>query len=538
MATPEGTSVLKALDVAKTQVFHFKTIVIAGMGFFTDSYDLFVVGLLLKLLGRIYYTVPGSGKVGSLPIRVSAAVTSVAFCGTLAGQLFFGATGDRVGRKKAYGFTLVLMVVASLGQGLSIGKGPNSVMATLCFFRFWLGFGIGGDYPLSATIMSEYSNTATRGAFVAAVFAMQGVGYLVAAAVTIIVTECFRARFPESNNYDVPPQADYVWRIILMFGAVPAALTIYTRSQMPETARYTALVRHNDKQAALDMGKVLHTQFNSEEFSEKELPASKRQTERPGFGLFSPQFARRHGKELFGACVTWFLLDISYYSQNLYQTQVFTAVNWVPSAGSMGALKETFVNARATAFLALFSTVPGYWFTVTLIDWVGRKPIQLMGFFMMGLFMVIIGLDFYALRRDNHLAFIVLYAFTFFFSNFGPNSTTFIVPSELFPARLRSTCHGIASAAGKAGAITGAFGFLYASQDPSLGRLTDYPKGIGYKWTFFLLGMCAFLGMIVTLLCIPETRGQSLEFLSGEDAESKDLAQDDGAKKVSDNTPV
>jgi PHS family inorganic phosphate transporter-like MFS transporter len=39
----------------------------------------------------------------------------------------------------------------------------NAVIGTLCFMRFWLGVGVGGDYPLSATIMSEYSNKANRG---------------------------------------------------------------------------------------------------------------------------------------------------------------------------------------------------------------------------------------------------------------------------------------------------------------------------------------------------------------------------------------
>lgn len=55
--------------------------------------------------------------------------------------------------------TLMLMVISAIACGLSFGHTATSVMTTLCFFRFWLGFGIGGDYPLSATIMSEYANT-------------------------------------------------------------------------------------------------------------------------------------------------------------------------------------------------------------------------------------------------------------------------------------------------------------------------------------------------------------------------------------------
>lgn len=99
----KGKEVLNALDAAKTQMYHFTAIVIAGMGFFTDAYDLFSISLVTKLLGRIYYHVDGSKKPGTLPPNVAAAVNGVAFCGTLAGQLFFGWLGDKLGRKKVYG---------------------------------------------------------------------------------------------------------------------------------------------------------------------------------------------------------------------------------------------------------------------------------------------------------------------------------------------------------------------------------------------------------------------------------------------------
>src|SRR6185295_18444890 len=103
----EQLQVLNALDAAKTQWYHFTAIVVAGMGFFTDAYDLFSISLVTKLLGRIYYTT--ANKPGTLPPNVSAAVNGVAFCGTLTGQLFFGWLGDKMGRKKVYGMTLMLM---------------------------------------------------------------------------------------------------------------------------------------------------------------------------------------------------------------------------------------------------------------------------------------------------------------------------------------------------------------------------------------------------------------------------------------------
>ncbi|KAK1257792.1 Inorganic phosphate transporter 1-4 [Acorus gramineus] len=515
--------VLNALDIAKTQLYHFTAIVIAGMGFFTDAYDLFSISIVTKLLGRLYYHVEGDAKPGTLPPNVAAAVNGVALCGTLAGQLFFGWLGDKMGRKRVYGLTLMLMVGCSVASGLSFGQSANGVMATLCFFRFWLGFGIGGDYPLSATIMSEYANKKTRGAFIAAVFAMQGFGILAAGILGIIVSAGFKRHYP-APSYEQDPiastvhQADYIWRIILMFGALPAALTYYWRMKMPETARYTALVAKNAKQAATDMGRVLNIDIEAEQEKVENLTTNPANT----FGLFSREFMRRHGLHLLGTSSTWLLLDVAFYSQNLFQKDIFSAIGWIPKAKTMSAIEEVYRISRAQTLIALCGTVPGYWFTVALIDVIGRFTIQIMGFFFMTVFMIALAVPYnHWTQRENRIGFIFMYGLTFFFANFGPNATTFVVPAEIFPARLRSTCHGISAAAGKAGAIVGAFGFLYASQnkDKALAE-KGYPAGIGVRNSLFVLVATNFLGLLLTFL-VPEPKGKSLEELSGENKEEE-----------------
>jgi len=350
------------------------------------------------------------------------------------------------------------------------------------------------------------------------VFAMQGFGILTGGAVAIVVSTIFRHAYKDGPGGSTTREADFVWRIILIFGAAPAVLTYYWRMRMPETARFTALIANDEKRAAADMSRVLHLQI---EVHPQDVQRFRRNE--PGFGLFSKEFARRHGWHLLGTTSTWFFLDIAFYSQTLFQKDIFKAVGWLPSADTVNAVEEVYSIARAQSIISLCSTVPGYWFTVFFVDRIGRKTIQLMGFFFMTIFMFALAIPYYHWLGGGHqTAFLVLYSFTFFFSNFGPNATTFIVPAEIYPARLRSTCHGISAAAGKAGAIIGAFGFVFAAESTQIGEVDKgYHKGIGIKNTLMILAVTNALGLLCTFL-IPETNGKSLEELSREDEEDND----------------
>ncbi|XP_066309321.1 inorganic phosphate transporter 1-11-like [Miscanthus floridulus] len=529
-----GLAVLDALDSARTQMYHMKAIVIAGMGFFTDAYDLFCISTVSKLLGRIYYPDENlfidKPKPGTLPVPANNLVTGVSLVGTLMGQLVFGYFGDKLGRKRVYGITLVLMAACAIGSGLSFGKTPSAVIGTLCFFRFWLGFGIGGDYPLSATIMSEYSNKKTRGAFIAAVFAMQGVGIIFAGLVSMIISGIMLRYHPapswKEDHYgswkDQMPAADYMWRVVLMLGAFPALATFYWRMKMPETARYTALIEGNAKQAANDMQKVMDVEIQAEQ---DKLARYKAANDYP---LLSREFAQRHGLHLIGTATTWFLLDIAFYSQNLTQKDIFPAIKLTSPAGDINPLKEVFEISKAMFLVALLGAFPGYWVTVALIDKMGRYLIQLIGFFMMSVFMLLMGIMYDDLKNKYTTLFALFYALTFFFANFGPNSTTFVLPAELFPTRVRSTCHAISAASGKAGAIVAAFGVQSLT-------LKGDVKSI--KKALIILAVTNMLGFFFTFL-VPETMGRSLEEISGEDGNAGNAGMDVADVSRDDKIPV
>lgn len=162
-----------------------------------------------------------SSKPKSLPPNVADVVNCVAFVDTLFGQLFFGWLGDKLGWNWVYSMTLVLMDMAMIACDLSFGSESMNVIATSCFFHFWLRFSIGGDYCLPATIMSKYANKKTHGAFIVVVFALQGFGILGGGVIAIIVSSTFN-HFYDAPPYKVDPigsivpQAGDVWRLILI----------------------------------------------------------------------------------------------------------------------------------------------------------------------------------------------------------------------------------------------------------------------------------------------------------------------------------
>jgi PHS family inorganic phosphate transporter-like MFS transporter len=170
----------------------------------------------------------------------------------------------------------------------------------------------------------------------------------------------------DSSLGDQLPAADYMWRIVLMLGAFPALATFYWRMKMPETARYTALIEGNAKQAANDMQKVMDVEIQSEQ---DKLARYKAANDYP---LLSREFAQRHGLHLIGTATTWFLLDIAFYSQNLTQKDIFPAIKLTSPAGDINPLKEVFEISKAMFLVALLGTFPGYWVTVALIDKMGR----------------------------------------------------------------------------------------------------------------------------------------------------------------------
>ncbi|KAL2015473.1 hypothetical protein VTK56DRAFT_5379 [Thermocarpiscus australiensis] len=448
---------LAEVDRAPFGWYHVRAVVVAGVGFFTDSYDIFTASLLTVMLGIVYY--PG---VGTMPTTSDTAIKLATSAGTVVGQLGFGALADLVGRKRMYGLELIVIIFATLGQALSSSSLSMDIVGVIIFWRVLMGVGIGGDYPLSSIITSEFATTKWRGAMMAAVFAMQGFGQLCAAFVMLFVTLGFK------NSLETAPTlatctggcasaVDKMWRTLIGFGAVPGCIALYYRLTIPETPRYTFDVQLDVEKAEGDAAAYLKGKSagHPDEISRAAAHRAAQEQMKVQKASWS-DFFRHYSKPknamlLAGTALSWCFLDIAFYGLSLNNATILNVIGY-STANAKNTYEILYNTAVGNLIIVLAGAVPGYWVTVFTVDTLGRKPIQFMGFAILTILFIVMGFAYFHIPANGLLA---IYVLAQFFFNFGPNATTFIVPGECFPTRYRSTSHGISAAMGKIGSIIG-----------------------------------------------------------------------------------
>jgi PHS family inorganic phosphate transporter-like MFS transporter len=410
-----------------------RALLVSGIGFFTDAYDLFVIGIVSTLLKGEWHL--GAGQLALL----NAVMLGAAFLGATA----FGRLADVIGRTRIYWMSAAMMVLAALGSAFS----PS--LAVLVVFRFLLGFGVGGDYPVSAVLMSEYAHHSNRGKMIGLVFSAQAVGLVVGPLVALALL-----------GGGVGP--GLTWRLLLGLGAIPAAIAVWLRRTMPESPRYAAGPPRRARRGPTAPGA-------------RELMTS-----------------RALLLTLTGTVGCWFLLDYAYYGNTISTPQIIALIT--PRASQI-----TTIAIQLAVFAV--AAVPGYILAIARMDRIGHRRLQLTGFIVMGACFAVIGLV--PGMTTAVVPFLLAYGVSYFFAEFGPNVTTFVLPGELFPTRLRATGHGISAGVGKLGAFTGVFLF------PVL------QHALGLRGTLLLTAAISALGALLTLV-LPEPAGRTLEDISCE----------------------
>jgi PHS family inorganic phosphate transporter-like MFS transporter len=448
VADIQSRDLVAALDEASLSRFHLRAVLVSGMGFFTDAYDLFIIGIASTLIAKEWHL--SSGRLALLNSTMLAAA--------FLGALVFGRLADASGRKRVYWVVAAIMIVAAVGSALS----PSYWV--LVFFRFLLGFGVGGDYPVSAVLMAEYANRKDRGKLVGLVFGTQALGLIVGPLIALALLGS-------------GVSGDVAWRVLLALGAVPAAAVIYLRCRMPESPRYQAQVQGRAEQAASQIPGLAGGQVNGNGSGDRQHQ----------MGLRAFLTNRRWLITLAGTAGCWFLLDYAYYGNTISTPQILGLIS--PHASTM-----TKIALQLAIFVV--AAVPGYVLAIARLDRIGHRRLQLVGFAVMALCFAVIALV--PGMTTMVVPFLLVYGVSYFFTEFGPNTTTFVLPSEIYPVAMRATGHGISAGVGKLGAFIGVFLF------PVL------QTSFGLRGTLLLTAAVSVLGFALTLV-LPEPAGRSLE---------------------------
>jgi putative MFS transporter len=442
------------LDRLPLAGFHYRLLLLSGLGWLFDSMDGGLMSFVLARLKTEWHLTPDQ----------IAALSSAGLAGMFLGGAVAGSLADRFGRKAVFQTTLIIFSVAT---GLcALAKGFGSLL----LLRFLVGFGLGGELPVAAALVSEFAPARHRGRMVVLLESFWAFGWAAAA----IIAELL-ARQAEAAGRGFP------WRTAFLIGALPALYVFVLRRSLPESPRYLAahgriseaesILRSIERQSGIEPGAPL--------VENGALGSGRRARLRD---LFGPGVARRTAM----LWILWFAMAYSYYG-------IFT---WLPTliAGRGFPLVQSF---QFTLIITL-AQIPGYFAAAFLVEKVGRKATLVP-------FMLLCALSSYAFGGAQSPNDLVLWGSLVSFFNLGAWGVTYGYTPELYPTWLRGTGTGSAAAFGRIGGVVAPL---------VVGKLMGTWGG-GFTAVFVMFAAVLVLGSIGVVALGEETRGRTLEEISG-----------------------
>ncbi|MGB5714709.1 MAG: MFS transporter [Waterburya sp.] len=439
-----------------------------------DGFDFFVIGIAIPFLKQDFNLTPT--EIG--------AVAVAAIMGSLIGSLTLGPITDKIGRQKMLIIDIAIFVVASAGTALSWNA------LSLILFRFLIGVGIGADYPISVSYITENVPSRLRGRMVIGAFTFQAIGSLLGAITGIVVISVFQHLYPDS----IAPAIQYAWRWILGFGLILALVIAILRFQfLLESPRY--YIAKGDYKAASEAASQL---LNEDITITPETDPQERVSSLSYGALFSAKYRRN----TILASVPWFLQDIATYGIGIFTPAIIAILAFANEGNFMVREIE---SATGSAIVDLFLII-GFILAVILVDRLGRIRLQITGFIGMAVGLSVLALAGDPAKIQNPNLILVFSGFLIFnlLMNLGPNSTTFLLSGEVFPTSIRASGAGLAAAIAKAGAVLGTF------------TLPLLKKTVGIPHLLILLALCCLLGALITYIFRIETKGIPLETVNTE----------------------
>jgi len=402
-------------------------------GLMADLYDMGVINLIRPSL---------EADFGKMTATQDATLTSSVLFGAFVGQVLFGSAADYCGRYITFILTALVVFISALagamGQDGWMGMDIYTFL-TLC--RFTMGLGIGGEYPLSATNTVENVSAESSGFALAFVMGGMSVGSLLGPLVVMTLS----AGFGLSDSL--------VWRGAMGFAAIMAGISAILRwICLEETASF--------QEAKDTVG---------------EDPAEESRT--------AALWAMR--KTLLGTGGSWFLYNIVTYGTGMFSTTIFHSAPGIQSAMMVMAL-------------GIFS-IAGVLASLVLVQRMTMRNVQMLGLTIMG--GCFFGLSYamalgpfepmrVSIPRGGsiHYVCISLFAMNMAADSMGPSVSTYAVPAQAYPTRIRGMAHGISAAVGKLGAFVGTFLFPFVQKYAGIESVLSMVAivcGAAVLWTWY-----------------------------------------------------
>ncbi|KAJ6028512.1 Glycerophosphodiester transporter GIT2 [Penicillium herquei] len=388
-----------------------------GAGLFSDGYLNGVIGQVNTMLSYIYPTAYDNSTA-------SKNVSSIAFAGTVVGMLIFGYTSDHWSRKWSLMIsTIILFIFAALAAGSYGWHGSDyGLFAALTAYRFFMGIGIGGEYPAGSVACAENTGELKEGHrnrwFIMFTNFQIDFAYVLSAFIPMIL--CLICGQDHLRA---------AWRICLGLGVIPPLSLVYLRYKMNEPEEFNRQRMHK-------------------------FPIT--------------LIIRFYWKRLFVVSLIWFIYDFSSYSFGLYSSKWLTLI--LPSTAPL------WKNFGWTTLIYLFY-LPGSFLGALCSDWFGPKKTLAIGVGVQGVVGFIMSGCYQWLATTEYLgAFIVVYGIFLALGEFGPGDNIGLVAAKTSATAIRGQYYSYAAAMGKIGAFVGTYvlpiaqdnapNWIRAGQDP------------------------------------------------------------------------
>ncbi|MBR0289177.1 MAG: MFS transporter, partial [Selenomonadaceae bacterium] len=388
--------ILERLEKLPVGSFHYKLLVVTGLGWLFDSMDTGLISFVLPILAKEWSLSPEQvGWIGS-----------VGLIGMALGAVLAGTIADKFGRKNVFAATVILY---SVSTGLcAIAWSYESLLV----FRFLVGFGLGGELPVAATLMSEYAPSHLRGRFIVLLESFWGLGWLVAALISYLLIPKFG------------------WQIAFIIGALPALYVFLIRLHMPESIRYLISKGKVEeaRQIILSLEKKLGVPSKpfDKEFLDEATPIFKLNV----FTLWGKTFRVR----TLMLWIAWFGIVFSYYG-------IFM---WLPSI--VFAQGFEVVKTFEYVLIMTLAQLPGYFAAAFLVDIIGRR-------YTLSSFLLMSGVCAYFFGNATTASSILMWGAAMSVFNLGAWGVIYTYTPELYPTAIRALGSGWAAGFGRIGGM-------------------------------------------------------------------------------------